>query len=93
MQNLCRNKQQIISGIPDERLGEEVGAFIRLKDDSKSLTQNHIRAFCQGSLAHFKVPKYVVIVNDFPRTLSGKIQKYKFTEAFKDELERIIKEK
>jgi acyl-CoA synthetase (AMP-forming)/AMP-acid ligase II len=72
----------VLAGIPDERMGEEVGAFVRLKDGTKTLTRSVVRKFCEGRLAHFKIPRYVVIVDEFPRTLSGKIQKYKFLDVF-----------
>lgn len=67
-----------------------MGAFIRLKAEGKTLTVNDIREFCQGHLAYFKIPRYVVIVDEFPRTLSGKIQKFKFPETFKEKLEKAI---
>lgn len=75
-------------GIPDERMGEEVAAFIRLKDSSNNLTKNDIKEFCQGKLSHFKIPRYVVVVDEFPRTVSGKIQKFKFLEIFKNEIKK-----
>jgi fatty-acyl-CoA synthase len=75
-----------VAGVPDERLGEEVAAFIRLKDTNKTLTVDDVKRFCKGQLSHFKIPRYVVIVDDFPRTLSGKIQKFKFLEMFGDKL-------
>lgn len=78
-----------VIGIPDERMGEEVGAFIRLKDSSKPLTRDDVKKFCSGSLAHFKIPKYVVNVKDFPKTLSGKVQKFKFLTEFSEEMKMI----
>ena len=78
-----------VIGVPDERMGEELGAFIRLKDASKVLTRLDIKKFCSGSLAHFKIPKYVVIVEDFPKTLSGKVQKFKFLTQFSEEIKII----
>ena len=67
-------------------MGEEVGAFIRLKDASKPLTRDDIKEFCSGKLSHFKIPRYVVTVHEFPRTASGKVQKFKFLQAFEAEL-------
>lgn len=67
-------------------MGEEVGAFIRLKDTAKTLTQKDIAIFCKGILAHFKIPKYVVIVDEFPRTLSGKVIKYQFMHTFGEKI-------
>lgn len=75
-----------VVGIPDERLGEEVGAFIRLKDSKKPLTRDDVKEFCEGSLSHFKIPRYVIIVCEFPRTASGKVQKFSFAECFADKI-------
>jgi acyl-CoA synthetase (AMP-forming)/AMP-acid ligase II len=77
-------------GIADERLGEEVGAFVRLKDNAKPLTRDEVKEFCHGKLSYFKIPRYVVIVNEFPRTLSGKIQKFKFVDVFAEQLKQVI---
>lgn len=79
-----------VIGIPDERLGEEVGAFVRLKDASKPLTRNDIKEFYKGKLSHFKIPRYFVIVEEFPRTVSGKVQKFKFFETFKSKLSEVM---
>jgi medium-chain acyl-CoA ligase, mitochondrial len=67
-------------------MGEEVAAFIRLKDKSKPLKRKDIKEFCHGKLSHFKIPRYIVTVEEFPRTVSGKVQKFKFLEAFKSEI-------
>lgn len=71
-------------------MGEEVAAFIRLKDPSKTLTKLEVKEFCSGHLSHFKIPRYVVIVDGFPRTVSGKIQKFKFLELFAEKLEKVL---
>lgn len=63
-------------------MGEEVAAFIRLKDPSKTLNRDDIKAFCAGKLSHFKIPRYVTLVDEFPRTVSGKVQKFKLLDAF-----------
>ncbi|KAG5674730.1 hypothetical protein PVAND_004682 [Polypedilum vanderplanki] len=76
-----------VIGIPDERMGEEVGAFIRVKDKTKKLTREEIKKFCKGKLSHFKIPRYVIIVDEFPKTTSGKIQKFKFPEMYAKEIE------
>lgn len=68
-----------------------MAAFIRLKDGSKTLTQADVKAFCHGRLSHFKIPRYVVIVDEFPRTLSGKIQKFKFPDVFQNKLAEAMK--
>jgi medium-chain acyl-CoA ligase, mitochondrial len=70
-------------------MGEEVGAFIRLKDTSKPLTRDDIKEFCRGKLSHFKIPRYIVVVEEFPRTVSGKVQKFKFLKTFENELKNI----
>ncbi|MGQ1948195.1 AMP-binding protein [Geofilum sp. OHC36d9] len=68
-----------VVGIPDEKYGEIVGAFIKLKTD-KQLTQESVQEFCRGQIARYKIPKHVFFVDDFPKTASGKIQKYKLRE-------------
>jgi fatty-acyl-CoA synthase len=69
-----------VTGLPDERLGETVLAWIKLKAGA-SLTPEDVKAFCQGRIAHFKIPETVRFVDAFPTTLSGKIQKYKIRES------------
>ncbi len=66
-----------VAGIPDEKYGELVGAFIIKEDGFDDITEADIRDFCIGSIARYKVPKYVFFVDEFPLTTSGKIQKYK----------------
>ncbi len=68
-----------VAGVPSKKYGEEVGAFIKLKE-GKKMTEEEIIDFCRGQIARFKVPKYIFFVNEFPMTASGKIQKYKLSE-------------
>ena len=68
-----------VVGIPNERLGEIVVAWIRLRPGMQA-TEAEIRTWCQGQIAYYKIPEYVRFVNEFPATLSGKIQKYKIRE-------------
>ena len=68
-----------VIGIPNARLGEIVVAWIRLRP-GMAATEEEIRAFCQGQIAYYKVPEHVRFVDEFPATLSGKIQKYKMRE-------------
>jgi fatty-acyl-CoA synthase len=68
-----------IYGAPDERLGEEVAAAIRLKPN-ETLTLDEVRAFCEGRIAKFKIPHSLRFVTEFPMTASGKIQKFKLRE-------------
>lgn len=74
-----------VIGVPDHRLGEEICVYMRLKQGVKPLSLEDIHKFCKGKLAYFKVPKYVRIVDDFPKTTSGKIQKFKLQELFINE--------
>uniref|UniRef100_A0A3B4ULS1 Medium-chain acyl-CoA ligase ACSF2, mitochondrial n=1 Tax=Seriola dumerili TaxID=41447 RepID=A0A3B4ULS1_SERDU len=63
-----------VVGVKDERLGEQVCACIRLKEGHISSTEE-IRAFCKGQISHFKIPHYVIFVDSYPLTVSGKIKK------------------
>jgi fatty-acyl-CoA synthase len=66
-----------VVGLPDERLGEAVAAWIRLKEPA---TEEEIREFCRGRIAHFKVPQHIRFVDDFPMTVTGKVQKYRIRQ-------------
>lgn len=68
-----------VFGIKDDRLGEEICASVRLREGAK-LELNKLKSFCQGTIANFKVPRHLKIVNKFPLTPSGKIQKFKLRE-------------
>ncbi|MDQ0247199.1 fatty-acyl-CoA synthase/long-chain acyl-CoA synthetase [Bacillus fengqiuensis] len=68
-----------VIGTPDEKYGEKVMACIKLKE-GRTLSQEDIRAFCKGQLSHYKIPEYIMFVDNFPMTASGKIQKYKLKE-------------
>jgi len=68
-----------VVGIPDERLGEVGVAWIRLRPGETS-TEKEIRDFCDGRIAYFKIPQNVRFVNEFPMTVTGKIQKFKIRE-------------
>ena len=67
-----------IVGLPDEKLGETVAAWIRLKE---AANEDEIREFCKGKIAHFKIPQYIRFVDAFPMTVTGKIQKFKMREV------------
>jgi len=64
-----------VVGLPDEKLGESVAAWIKLKA-GESAAEDEIREFCKGKIAHFKIPQYIRFVDAFPMTVTGKIQKY-----------------
>jgi fatty-acyl-CoA synthase len=68
-----------VVGLPDAKYGEEVSAWIRLKP-GHSLTEEEVRSFCRGRIAHYKIPRYVVFVEEFPTTVTGKIQKYRLRQ-------------
>jgi len=68
-----------VVGLPDERLGETVLAWIRLKSDQR-MTEEDVREFCRGQIAHFKIPQYIRFVDSFPMTVTGKIQKFRIRE-------------
>ncbi|PHZ83582.1 AMP-binding protein [Paremcibacter congregatus] len=68
-----------VFGVPDERFGEELCIWVRLKDGEQA-TEDEMRTFCRGQIAHYKIPRYVVFVEDFPMTVTGKIQKFKMRE-------------
>ena len=68
-----------VLGLPDERLGEKVLAWIKLKS-GESASEAEIRQYCQGKIAHFKIPEYMRFVDAFPMTVTGKIQKFRIRE-------------
>ncbi len=68
-----------VAGIPSAKYGEEVGAFIILKEDA-DLTEDDVKDFCRGKISRHKVPRYVFFVDEYPMTASGKIQKFKLRE-------------
>jgi fatty-acyl-CoA synthase len=69
-----------VIGVPDEKYGEELCAWIVARPDA-ALDEDAVREFCRGRLAHFKVPRYVIFVDEFPMTITGKVQKFKMREA------------
>ncbi len=68
-----------VIGVPDSRYGEEVMAWIQLRDGAKT-TGEDIKDFCRGTIAHFKVPRYFKFTDTFPMTITGKVQKFKMRE-------------
>jgi fatty-acyl-CoA synthase len=75
-----------VIGVPDRKFGEEVMAWVCFRE-GKSATIDELIAFCKERLAYFKVPHYWKIVESFPTTVTGKIQKYRMREISIDELE------
>jgi fatty-acyl-CoA synthase len=74
-----------VVGVPDEKYGEEVAAWIKLKGD-QAATVDEIRQFCRERIAHYKVPRHIKFVTSFPMTVTGKIQKFKMREIMVQEL-------
>jgi len=69
-----------VIGVPDARYGEELMAWVRLRPGAATLTAESLREFCRGQLAHYKIPRYVHIVDDFPMTVTGKVRKVEMRE-------------
>ena len=74
-----------VVGLPDKKYGEELCAWIITKP-GQALTEGDIRNFCKGQIAHYKVPRYIQFVTEFPMTVTGKIQKFKIRDAMKVQL-------
>ncbi|MEV7415016.1 AMP-binding protein [Streptomyces sp. NPDC089919] len=64
-----------VIGVPDPKYGEELMAWVRMREGAEPLTAAAVRAYCEGRLAHFKIPRYVHVVTEFPMTVTGKIRK------------------
>jgi fatty-acyl-CoA synthase len=69
-----------VVGVPDPRYGEELAAWVRLRPGAPELTVEAVREFCRDKLAHYKIPRYVVAVDEFPMTVTGKVRKVEMRE-------------
>ncbi|GAA2431684.1 AMP-binding protein [Streptomyces macrosporus] len=69
-----------VIGVPDPKYGEELMAWVRMRDGAEPLTAEALREFCDGRLAHFKIPRYVHVVDAFPMTVTGKVRKVEMRE-------------
>ena len=69
-----------VIGVPDERFGEAIMAWVQLRPGA-ALSEADLQEFCRGRIAHYKVPRYVKFVDEFPMTVTGKIQKFKMREV------------
>ena len=78
-------EQVEVIGAPDEKYGEEVCAWIKLRE-GQSATAEEIREFCKGQIAHFKIPRYIRFVDEYPMTITGKVQKYVMREIMAKDL-------
>ena len=75
-----------VVGVPDTKYGEELCAWIRLREGADPITAETLKQWCSGKLAHYKVPRYVRICEEFPMTVTGKVQKFKMRETSTSEL-------
>ncbi len=69
-----------VVGVPDAKYGEELCAWV-MAENGHNLTEEEVKEFCRGKIAHYKIPRYVLFVNEFPMSITGKIQKFKMREA------------
>jgi fatty-acyl-CoA synthase len=74
-----------VVGVPDARYGEELCAFVVLREGATA-TPEELREFCRGAIAHYKVPRHILICTEFPMTVTGKVQKYRLRESAIEEL-------
>jgi fatty-acyl-CoA synthase len=74
-----------VFGVPDPKYGEEICAWVKLRD-GESASVEELRDFCRDKIAHFKIPRYIEFVDDFPMTVTGKVQKYIMREQMAKEL-------
>ena len=74
-----------VFGVPDKRFGEELCAWIKIRDGA-TLTEEEVKAFCKDQIAHYKVPRYIKFVTEFPMTVTGKMQKFIMRENMVSEI-------
>ena len=75
-----------VIGVPDERYGEELAAWVKLRAGAEPLDAEGVRAFATGKLAHYKIPRYVLVVEEFPMTVTGKIRKVQMRQETTEQL-------
>jgi len=76
-----------VFGVPDEYYGEEIMAWVQLHEGGQ-VSEQELRDFCKGNIAHFKIPKYIWFVDEFPMTVTGKLQKFRMREIALERLAR-----
>jgi fatty-acyl-CoA synthase len=69
-----------VVGVPDEKYGEELMAWVRIREGAEPPTPESLRAFCAGRIAHNKIPRYVQVIDEFPMTVTGKVRKVELRE-------------
>ena len=78
--------QQVqVFGVPDSKYGEELCAWIKIRE-GETMTEEEVRAFCRGQIAHQKIPRYVQFVDEFPMTVTGKVQKFIMRQVVEEQL-------
>ncbi|WGI26964.1 AMP-binding protein [Halomonas alkaliantarctica] len=75
-----------VTGVPDKKYGEELIAWVKLNSTADEVTGEELREYCKGKITHFKIPRYFKFVDEFPMTVTGKIQKFKMREISIQEL-------
>lgn len=75
-----------VTGVPDDKYGEELVAWVKLRPDADPVDADGLMAFCKGKIAHFKIPRNYKFVDEFPMTVTGKIQKFKMREISIEEM-------
>ena len=75
-----------VVGVPDAKYGEELCAWLRMRSGTEPLDADGVRAFATGKLAHYKIPRYVMVVEEFPMTVTGKVRKVEMREVSTREL-------
>jgi fatty-acyl-CoA synthase len=75
-----------VIGVPDEKYGEELCVWVRMRDGAEPLTAESLRAYADGRLAHYKIPRYVRVVDEFPMTVTGKVRKVEMRQVTVTEL-------
>jgi fatty-acyl-CoA synthase len=75
-----------VTGVPDPKMGEEIMAWVKPRAGAV-LSADDVREFCRVRIAHFKVPRYVRFIDEFPMTISGKVQKFRMREMAREQPE------
>jgi len=75
-----------VIGVPDQKYGEELMAWVQLRPGAEPMTAEALKAYCTGKLAHYKVPRYVKVVEAFPLTVTGKVRKVEMRQVSSEEL-------
>ena len=70
-----------VVGVPDAKYGEELCAWLRMRAGTEPLDADGVRAYATGKLAHYKIPRYVMVVEEFPMTVTGKVRKVEMREV------------